>query len=194
MWSKNQTNQWSRPKRRDYTKYPGEDESGGGSLKLSNVIILLPALRDTQGGRDWTLVCIGWLGSNKEQDGRKLALSNYRNALKPNPNSSWVCMQESNTFLKSYLFYNPYEAPELVNISRYAILTVTITLSWNIVLYAFVPLAYSFLPRRLINSAPICLHLKSGLMYNKIFLFSIYKIRTFFFFFVLFAFIFVHNI
>lgn len=191
MWSQNETNQWSRPKRRDYTKNPGEDESGGGSLKLSNVIILLPALRDTQGGRDWTLVCIGWLGSNKEQDGRKLALSNYRNALKPNPNSSWVCMQESNTFLKSNLFYNPYKAPELVNISRYAILTVTTTLSWNTVLYVFVPSAHSFLPRRLINSAPICLHLKSGQMYNKIFMFSIHKIRAHVF--VLFAFIFVYN-
>lgn len=45
---------------------------------------------------------------------------------------------------------------------------------------AFVLSAHSFLPRRLINNVPICLHLKSGQMYNKIFLFSIYKIRAHF--------------
>lgn len=73
MWSQNETIT-SDQDQRDCLNNPGEDESGGGSLKLSNVIILLAALRDTHRGRDWTLVCIGRLSSNKEQDGRKLAL------------------------------------------------------------------------------------------------------------------------
>ncbi len=60
-------------------------EWGRESVTLEGNYLITSPQRHREGEIELKFV-LGWRYGNKEQDGRKLALSNYWNALKPNPN------------------------------------------------------------------------------------------------------------
>lgn len=90
-------------------------ERGRESATLECNYIITSPQRHREGEIELKFV-LGWLYGNKEQDGRKLALSNFRNALKPNTNSLWTCVHKSKIIT---------EQKQLVNIRGAIVSTIT---------------------------------------------------------------------